>query len=69
MQKYVLFQPWFHVPQFVFLFFSTKATRNTHAHNNDMIVHCIGLTQSLTLHCHKQQDNEDMINKTSETSE
>jgi hypothetical protein len=26
-----------------------------------MIVHCIVLTKSLTLHCYKQQENDDMI--------
>ena len=50
-------------------FFLPKVTRYTHAHNNDMIVHCIVLTQSLTLHCYKQQDNDDMKNISSETGE
>jgi hypothetical protein len=61
MQEYVLFQPWLHVLQ-LFSFFLRKVTRHTHAHTKDMIVHCIVLTQSLALHCYKQQDNDDMKN-------
>jgi hypothetical protein len=68
MQRYVLFQPWLHVLHF-FICFLRKATRYAHAHNNDLIIHYIVLTKSLTSHCYKQQDNEDMRNISSETSE
>jgi len=54
---------------FILFFFLRKATRYTHAHNKDMIVHYIVLTKSLTVHYYKQQDNEDMRNTSSETSE
>jgi hypothetical protein len=50
------------------LFFLCKATRYTHAHMKDTIVDCIFLTKYVTLHCYKQQDNEDMRNISSETS-
>jgi hypothetical protein len=40
---------------------------------NDMstrrVFHCIVLAKSLTLHCYKQQDNDDMKNISSETGE
>ena len=68
MKKYIIFQPWLHVLQLLFCFLG-KVTRYTHAHNKDMIVHCIVLTKSLTLHCYKQQDKDDMKNISPETGE
>ena len=46
--------------------FSFYMQGNMHAHNKAMIVHCNVLAKCFTLHCYKQQDNEDMINTSSE---